>query len=558
MKNIPIGEVLLQYGYITKEQIDQALDYQKEHPGKRLGTILMELQFITEQQMLEALGQRLSLSHISLGSYPVNSEAVEKIPRQLAFKYNILAVDMKDHQLYIAVNDPLNFYAMEDIRQLTGMQVKVFLAELSPLKKALEYFYAEVSARQAARQANETTQEAEDISFLDDMDEEADSDAPIIKLLNTLVLRAYNTNASDIHIEPFEKETVVRMRIDGTIVDYVTLKRSLHASLTARIKIMGGMDIAEKRIPQDGHFKMRLEEDNINMRVSVIPTVYGEKSVLRLLSNRTPIDHKEHFGMNSENYEKFQSLLKSPNGILYITGPTGSGKSTTLYMVLEYLSKRNANISTIEDPVEKNIARVNQMQVNNTSGLTFETGLRALLRQDPDIIMVGETRDAETASISVRAAITGHFVLSSLHTNNAVSSIVRLVDMGVEPYLVANSLIGLVAQRLVRKVCPDCAKKVRTTEEDRKILGEDIEYVNEAVGCSKCSHTGYQGRIVVHEIAVIDQGIRKMISEGRQVDEIQDYVTREQGMKTLKESAADLVKEGITTMEEFWKIAYYV
>ena len=337
----------------------------------------------------------------------------------------------------------------------------------------------------------------------------------------------------------------------------MTLKRSLHAPLIARIKIVGNMDIAEKRIPQDGHFKMKVDGDDVNMRVSVIPTVFGEKAVIRLLSNRAPIDHKGTFGMTEENYKKFAPLLKSPNGIIYMTGPTGSGKTTTLYMILESLARGYVNISTIEDPVEKNLPKINQMQVNNQAGLSFEAGLRALLRQDPDIIMVGETRDNETASISVRAAITGHLVLSTLHTNNAVSSIVRLIDMGLEPYLVANSLVGLVAQRLMRKVCPECAETVETSELEREILGEEVRFIKKAKGCPKCTNTGYQGRVAIHELAVIDRTMRAMISEGRTAEEIQEYAMKEQGMETLRQSAARLVTEGVTTMDELWKVTYY-
>ena len=455
------------------------------------------------------------------------------------------------------MNDPLNFYALEDIRQLTNMHLDIYLTELTPLLNAIDYYYAEVSAKQAAVQANASIEQVEE-AVIDEVSSEIDSDVPVIKLLNSLVMRAYNTNASDIHIEPFEQETLVRMRIDGVLIDYVTLKRSLHMSLIARIKIMGGMDIAEKRIPQDGHFKIKLGEENINIRVSVIPTVFGEKSVLRLLSNKSVIDHSGTFGMLEPNYKLFRSFLESPNGIIYLTGPTGSGKTTTLYMVLETLLKRSINISTIEDPVEKNLNRVNQMQVNPMSGLTFESGLRALLRQDPDVIMVGETRDSETASISVRAAITGHLVLSTLHTNNAISSIVRLVDMGLEPYMIANSLVGVVAQRLMRKVCPDCCEIVGTTEIEKRLLGEDTATVKKAVGCPKCNNTGYRGRIAIHEIAAIDAEIRRMITEGKSMEDIQDYAVAEQGMKTLQQSAADFVKAGITTMEEFWKIAYYV
>lgn len=558
MKNIRIGDVLQQQGYVTREQLDHAVEYQKEHRDKRFGEILIELGYIKEPQMLEALAERLELDVVTISEVAVDTQAVAKIPRQLAEKYHILAYEIKEQVLSVIVNDPLNLYALEDIRQLTGMQLKVHLSELAPLTRALEYYYAEVGAKQAATQANESMEQAEEeLSFIDEIDEESNSDVPVIKLLNSLVLRAYNTNASDIHIEPFEFKTVVRMRIDGTLVEYVTLKRSLHAPLIARIKIVGSMDIAEKRIPQDGHFKMKVDGDDINLRVSVIPTVFGEKAVIRLLSNRAPIDHKGTFGMTDENYKKFAPMLKSPNGIIYLTGPTGSGKTTTLYMILEYLSRGYVNISTIEDPVEKNLAKINQMQVNNQAGLTFEAGLRALLRQDPDIVMVGETRDNETASISVRAAITGHLVLSTLHTNNAISSIVRLVDMGLEPYLVANSLVGLVAQRLMKKVCPDCAETVETTEFEREVLGEDVQYIKKAKGCPKCNNTGYQSRIAIHEIAVIDKTIRTMIAEGRTTEEIQEYAVNGQKMATLRQSAVNLVRSGVTTMEELWKVTYY-
>lgn len=558
MKNIRIGDVLEQQGYVTREELDQAVEYQKEHREKRFGEILIELGYIKEAQMLEALAARMQIDVVSISELSVDTQAVAKIPRQLAEKYHILAYEIKEHSLAVVVNDPLNLYALEDVRQLTGMQLEVHLSELLPLKRALEYFYAEVSAKQAASQANESMEQAEEeLAFIDEIDEESNSDVPVIKLLNSLIMRAYNTNASDIHIEPFEFKTVVRMRIDGTLVEYVTLKRSLHAPLIARIKIVGNMDVAEKRIPQDGHFKMKVDGDDVNMRVSVIPTVFGEKAVIRLLSNRAPIDHKGTFGMTEENYKKFAPLLKSPNGIIYMTGPTGSGKTTTLYMILESLARGYVNISTIEDPVEKNLPKINQMQVNNQAGLSFEAGLRALLRQDPDIIMVGETRDNETASISVRAAITGHLVLSTLHTNNAVSSIVRLIDMGLEPYLVANSLVGLVAQRLMRKVCPECAETVETSELEREILGEDVRYTKKAKGCPKCTNTGYQGRVAIHELAVIDRTMRAMISEGRTAEEIQEYAINEQGMETLRQSAVRLVREGITTMDELWKVTYY-
>jgi type IV pilus assembly protein PilB len=456
--------------------------------------------------------------------------------------------------LSVATNDPMNFYAMEDIRQLTGMELDIHLAEKAPLDRAISYYYSEVSAHRAANTANEAYQN----SGMEELEmEEGDGDVPIIKLLNSLIERAYNTNASDIHIEPFEDKSLVRMRIDGTIVDYVTLQKGLHTSLIARIKIVGGMDIAERRIPQDGHCKMKVGGNTINVRISVIPTVFGEKAVLRVLAGRSVISYNQTYGMKEAEFAKFNQMMRSPNGIIYITGPTGSGKTTTLYMVLEELAKKQVNISTIEDPVEKNLPRINQMQVNNQAGLTFELGLRALLRQDPDIIMVGETRDAETARISIRAAITGHLVLSTLHTNSAVATIVRLVDMGMEPYMIANSLVGVVAQRLVRKVCPYCASDDTPTDQELELLGPGEWTVKRARGCERCNNTGYNGRVAIHEMIVIDAKIRKMISSGAEMDLIEAYAIEKQGMKTLRTQATELVAEGVTTVEELQKVAYY-
>ena len=319
---------------------------------------------------------------------------------------------------------------------------------------------------------------------------------------------------------------------------------------------MANLDIAEKRIPQDGHFRVKTENGHVNIRVSLLPTVFGEKAVLRLLVSSGELDYAGQFGMDDESYRRFLPMLNSNNGIIYITGPTGSGKSTTLYMVLEYLSGRRLNISTIEDPVEKNVAGINQTQVNPVAGLTFESGLRALLRQDPDVIMVGETRDGETAEISVRAAITGHVVLSTLHTNDAASSIVRLQDMGVETYLVANSLVGMVAQRLMRKVCPNCRQEIETTPEERRLLGQDVVKISRGRGCAQCNHTGYRGRIAIHEIITVDSMLRRMISSQASMEEIVAYAKENQNMRTLRDSALQMVREGISTPEELLKVAY--
>ena len=471
MNNIRLGDVLIDFGYITQDQLQAALAYQKEHKNLRVGQALQELGYVNERQVLEALAQRLQLRLIDFAQINVDISAVEKVPRELAQKYDMLP---------IAING------------------------------------------------------------------------------RSLVQRATTTGASDIHIEPFEGETKVRMRIDGVIIDYVTLQRALHQSLIARIKIMSNLDIAEHRVPQDGHFRARLETGpDVNVRVSILPTVFGEKAVLRLLATNTRIEHADHFGMDDETYKRFRPLLDRPNGIVYLTGPTGSGKTTTLYMVLQEVAQRQVNVSTIEDPVERNLDRINQTQVNNVAGLTFENGLRALLRQDPDVIMVGETRDAETASISVRAAITGHMVFSTLHTSDALSSIVRLEDMGVERYMIANSLAGVVAQRLMRRVCPACARKVPVTEAEAELLGPSIPFVARGTGCPQCNGTGYKGRVAIHEMVVINKALRRMIAESASIEEMTDAARKNQGMRSLRESAVQLVRDGVTTPEELLKITYF-
>lgn len=558
-KNLKIGDVLKEQGYLSEEELQKALELQKGQKGKRLGEVLIEQGYITENQMLQAMAAKMDCQVISVDGLSVDVEAVERIPRQLAEKYCVLAVAAVGNRLQVVINDPLNFYGLEDVRQITGMELAIFLSEKAPLEKAIHFYYAEISAREAADKANRSLDQS-----VEEMEvEEGEDDTPIINLLNSLIQRAYSTNASDIHIEPFEDKTSVRMRIDGTIVDYVTLKKNVHNSLIARIKILAELDIAERRSPQDGHFKVRQPDGYLNIRVSVIPTVFGEKAVLRLLSNNARIDNGSQFGMMDEDYQKLLLMLRSPHGIIYLTGPTGSGKTTTLYLILEELAKRNVNISTIEDPVEKNLPRVNQMQVNPLAGLTFETGLRALLRQDPDIIMVGETRDSETAAISVRAALTGHLVFSTLHTNDAASSAIRLKDMGLEPYLIANSMVGVVAQRLMRKVCTDCSKLEEITPEEEKLLGISLSYtekprmIRKACGCPACNHTGYRGRVAVHEILMIDREVRRLITEGAPVEEIKEYAVRNQGMRTLKQAALHYLENGITTVEEVMKVAYY-
>ncbi len=553
--SVPIGEILKEYKYISEDQLQKALEVQKKDKKKRLGQILIELGYVSEKQVLEALAKRMNLPLVNIATYPVDIKAVDKIPKQLALRYNMIAVNIMGNNLTVAMSDPLNLYAIEDIRQLTGQNIEICLAETQSIKDIINYYYSEIDAQAAAKTAN--TRILPQVTVQNNESPEGAEAAPVVKLLDSLLAKGYSTNASDIHIEPFEESTEVRFRVDGMLVEYMKLTKQIQNPLIARIKIMANLNIAEKRVPQDGHFRTIIEGMDINVRVSVIPTIYGEKAVMRFLLTNVPIDNQSYFGMSEDNYKKFSSMLNSPHGIIYITGPTGSGKTTTLYMALESLAKRQVNISTIEDPVERNIAKVNQVQVNNMSGMTFEVGLRALLRQDPDIIMVGETRDNETASISVRAAITGHLVLSTLHTNDALSSIVRLADMGVSPYLIANSVIGLVAQRLVRKVCPYCGKSYKPDEYERKIIDSYITDVRKGTGCHICNNTGYKGRIAIHEVVMIDRDLRGMISKSENMEAIKNYTIREQGMKTLIQSAMALVREGKTTVEELLKLSYY-
>jgi len=555
-QNIRLGDVLVELGYVNDDQIGQAIAYQKEHSGVRMGGALIALGFITEHQMLEALARRLDYKLMEMQDLQVDIKAVEMIPRVLADKYCMMGYKIEGGSFFLLVNDPLNFYGIEDIRQVVGMDLQIALTEQIPLENAIQYYYSEVTARKAAKKAASTS--SNNVAAPVEINiEDGDDETPIINLLNSILLRAYNSNASDIHIEPFEHQTDVRMRLDGVITEFMTLQKNIHNPLIARIKILGDLDIAERRVPQDGHFRIAVEGVNLNVRVSVIPTVFGEKAVLRILANATNIDHSGTFGMTEKNYLMVMKMLNSPNGIIYLTGPTGSGKSTTLYMILEELAKRAVNISTIEDPVEKNVAKLNQMQVNNTAGLTFEVGLRALLRQDPDIIMVGETRDNETASISVRAAITGHLVLSTLHTNDAPSSVIRLVDMGVEPYMIATSLVGIIAQRLVRKVCPFCSQWEQMTDEEEISLGVSLPQVKHAKGCRQCNNTGYKGRVSIHEILPVTKAIRNMITSGATVDEIKEYAVGEMGMVTLRQAALALVADGTTTVQEMARISYY-
>ncbi|MCL2699441.1 MAG: Flp pilus assembly complex ATPase component TadA [Defluviitaleaceae bacterium] len=553
-----LGEVLIDAGHITEEQLEQALTLQKASAAKpRLGEVLVENNIITEDRLLSALATRLNIRYSSISDYPIDLQAVAKIPKAEANKYCLIAVSMEHGVLRVLMNDPLNFYAIEDVKLLTHMHIEVEVCKKDEILKALSDSYSEIETQKAATSANLTAADTTALTYVD-MSESSD-DTPVVTLINSTLYKAHSAGASDIHIEPFDEKTQVRIRVDGQIVDYLTLSPALHNSAVARIKILSGLDIAEKRAPQDGHFRAKLQDIEINVRVSSLPTIYGEKLVLRFMSQSAVLDHATTFGMELQDYDKMVEMLQSPHGLIYVTGPTGSGKTTTLYAIMEMLSKRNVNISTIEDPVEKNLARVNQTQINPLAGLTFESGLRSILRQDPDIVMIGETRDSETAAISVRAALTGHLVLSSLHTNDSVSAIVRLLDMGIEDYLLANSLVGVVAQRLVKKICLFCYEEYAPTESEIRALGTECTgTLAHGRGCHNCNNTGYKGRVAIHEILAVNSAIRTMISQRAPTEDIYKYVRETNRLKMLQTSLIKLVLEKKTTTTELLKLTYFV
>ena len=554
MARLSVEDSLRRKGYITEEQLLEANKKLKEpeNSGKKLEDILVAYKYVTDEQMLDVIALRSGYSVINLKDYKVDEIAFKKIPKQLALDRSVIAVSIENNVLVIALSDPNDLHAIEDIKSVVKMPIKFRLGLKSHIDKILRDYYSEVNVQDAANKASESVQ------IVDETDGrgQVDDSAPIVALVNSILLKGYNSGASDIHIEPFEKQTYVRLRIDGQLIDYITVEPKLHASIVTRIKVMSDLDIAEKRIPQDGHTKVILDNKLMNIRVSTLPMLAGEKIVMRFLNTETKLDNSETFGMNPYNYEKIKRIMQHPNGVIYITGPTGSGKTTTLYMMMDRVAKGAINVSTIEDPVERRLPRIYQTQVNNQAGMTFAIGLRALLRQDPDVILVGETRDGETASIAVTAAITGHLVLSTLHTNDAVSSITRLEDMGVEHYLLASALKGVVAQRLMKKICPKCREKYTPTKDDLLVLQEDIPELWRGKGCDYCNGTGYKGRIAIHEILEIDGEVRQLISKNRPLEEIYKYLEENDKMHTLRHEAIDLVKQGVTTVEEVLKVAY--
>lgn len=561
IKNVPIGQILVENGFISEKQLNDALAKQQSSGGKMLGDVMLEMGLVSETQLAQALSIRLKVPFIDLSSRKINTEAVGKIQEEIAREKCVFAFDINHGRLMVATNDPVNFYIFEDLKVATGMEIVPQISTKTMIEAAINKFY---SSQAIDSTVNELENENEDELNLEKEESEGRIDsAPIVKLVNMMVETAFRMECTDIHIEPFKDRTRIRFRIDGELVEQeMKIPPSFHNSIITRIKILSGMNIAEKRIPLDGRYGTRIDGVNLDMRVSTIPCVYGEKCVIRLLSTADDKTRKiTDLGMTDYNYQMFEQIIRCPNGVMLVTGPTGSGKSTTLYATLGELSQPNVNIVTVEDPVEKKIDGVNQCQINAKAGMTFAAALRSILRQDPDIIMVGEIRDGETADIAIRAAITGHFVLSTLHTNDAAGTIVRLVDMGVAPYMVASSVVGIVAQRLVKLLCKECKEKFLLEDpEDLKLMNrtEPVEiYRPHPGGCRFCHNTGYQGRTAIHEIIVTTPDIKELISSGATAEEIGAQATKN-GTLLLRDNVTKMVLAGRTSIAELVKATYTV
>ena len=560
MRNERIGDYLVNQGLITSEQLQQVLDAQKASNGsKKFGDVVVELGFMSEVNFAKALAGNLRVQYVDLDNVEINTEAVQMVPEALARKHTVIAINVQGKRLTVATNDPVNFIVLEDIKVSTGMDTVPVLATTSAINKAIGKCYSMQNVDSVLEGVSAMGGDLGEMSEADLESKDRVESAPIVKLATTIVENSYRADATDIHIEPFDKYTRIRIRVNGDLVELMNISSAVHSALTTRFKLVSGMNIAEKRIPQDGRFTQVVDGTTLDVRVSSLPMVHGEKIVIRILSTgQIALRKITDLGMSDYNYTLFESMLRVPHGVILVTGPTGSGKTTTLYAALGEIAKPNVNVVTVEDPVEKAIDGINQCQVNMKAGMTFAAALRSILRQDPDVVMIGEMRDTETADIGIRAAITGHLVLSTLHTNDAASTVVRLVDMGVAPYMVATSLIGVIAQRLVKVLCPECKKPRMSTPEENDLMGLDHSIqIFEAGGCPACNNTGYRGRTAIHEIIHCTTKVSSIIAGGGTKEEI-EAAAKEQGTKLLRDNAGELVQAGETSIDELVRATYTV
>ena len=559
-KKIRIGDVLVAAGAITEEQLQEGLAKQKE-TGRKLGNALVDLGFISNDMLITVLTTQLGIDYIELKGAKIEEKVIHMVPENMVTKYQAIPIEIDPDNpniLKVAMADPMDIMAMDDIGLVTNLQVEPMLASEEGIRNAIDKYYGSAQAMEAAEAYRQEQQNVLGGGDEEEGNEEIDN-SPIVLLVKQIIEGGVRQRASDIHIEALENSVRVRYRIDGALKQVMSYDLSILAGITARIKIIGGMDIAEKRKPQDGRITIMVDRREFDVRVSILPTVFGEKTVMRLTSKDGLTKPKSALGFDAEQEKVFDNILSNPHGIILVTGPTGSGKSTTLYTSLSELNTEDVNIITVEDPVEANINGINQVQVNNKADMTFAAALRSILRQDPDIIMIGEIRDGETAGIAVQAAITGHLVVSSLHTNSAASTITRLIDMGIESYIAGDAVVGVIAQRLVRRLCTTC-KQPRLVEDDERVqLGvpadEEDVIIYEPQGCPLCNDTGYSGRIGVYEMMPVSRELQAVIASGATADVIEKQALKE-GMLTLKMGAAKHVLDGITSIAEMNKIVH--
>ncbi len=556
--SVRLGELLVSKGFITAKQLEDALQEQKIS-GNKLGSSLVKLGFISEKNLVSFLSRHYGVPAIDLSEAQIDPEVIKMIPPDVVFKYQVIPIKRIGSTLRVAMNDPSNILAIDDIKFLTSCHVEVFVSTESAIKAAIDKFY---DSSESLADIMDSMDGAEKMELLEESDEvdirelqQASEDAPVIKLVNLILNEAIKRKASDIHLEPYEKVFRVRFRTDGVLQEFMKPPMKLKNAIISRTKIMAKLDIAERRLPQDGRIKMKYGKDKeMDFRVSVLPTLYGEKVVMRLLDKSNLQLDMTKLGFEEKPLKEFKEAIHKPFGMVLVTGPTGSGKTTTLYSALAELNQITENISTAEDPVEFNLMGINQVQMHEEIGLTFASSLRSFLRQDPDIIMVGEIRDFETAEIAIKAALTGHLVLSTLHTNDAPSTINRLLNMGIEPFLVASSVNLIAAQRLARMICEYCKQPIQVSPQMLLNLGVLPDEISgfvcyKGTGCARCSNTGYKGRIALYEIMPIREEIRELILQGASAMEIKRETMR-LGMKTLRQTALTKLKDGTTTVEE--------
>lgn len=554
-----LGDLLVKQQLLTEDDLQSALEKQKGS-GKKIGEILVEEGYLSDDVIARALQIQLGLHVVQLTGITIPEEVRNLVSVDLLKKYEVIPFELDAYNaniLHLAMSDPMDMAAIDDLSIVTNLQIEPYIATSREIQAAIDRFYGSAETLNAARRFTQERAMLRGLSAEDDL-EDSVSDAPIVQLVRSLFEQAIRQRASDIHIEALENHVRVRYRIDGALFEKMMYDNSLLPAISTRIKIMGGMDISEKRKPQDGRMTVMVDRQEYDIRVSSIPTVHGEKLVLRISSKLGLTRNKMELGFTPEEMKRFDHMLAHPFGIIFVTGPTGSGKSTTLYTALSQLNKESVNIVTVEDPVEADIEGINQIQVNPKVNLTFASALRSILRQDPDIIMIGEIRDPETASIAVQASITGHLVVSTLHTNNAVGTLDRMADMGVERYLIADSVVGVIAQRLVRRLCPHCKKKRPATEEEKRIMKLPLDKeqeIYEPAGCNLCNQTGYFGRTGIFEIMEVDDNLRRLIASHGTTEELMQ-AARESGMQTLRENGVRAVLEGITSFEEMMKASY--